>query len=493
MTTVTRQDFTRLSRNGGQIDLDRMPANLRETFRQNGISDADLRAIAGQDRVIRGEAEFGRLFDRLDGIDTDGRSGTIATTDRAGAATASGRVFEAVQREVEASRARTAREGGARFAGNSELQDVAQGRRTLELGARGDSVRLVQQALLDVGALPEDHGVTGHYDQATADAVRRFQRETGVGVDGNIGADTLSALSAAAPPAGQRIDRSAEYDRLYADGRLDVTMAVGFDEGRAHEGTERGILSGLRAQGYTALDPSRMSQAERDRYGLTADRYDPNARYFARTHHDDRLNRDVTTVVRMITPGTDGARARASFEQAMRQDEVVMYNGHARYGTGPDFDVNTSGRGNYVIDEHGNRRHETPPAGLRSAIRGRGTDLSSTSQRPDYQVLIFNGCNTEEYLHNLRNPGVSGRSMTDTDVIATQTGPRYMWTGDPAMRFLRGLTSREGNSSMFRDQARMEQSYLRRVGLDGEVAAGGHTFVESGFLGNAQNRRVSAP
>jgi hypothetical protein len=83
--------------------------------------------------------------------------------------------------------------------------------------------------------------------------------------------------------------------------------------------------------------------------------------------------------------------------------------------------------------------------------------------------------------------------MTDTDVIATQTGPRYMWTGDPAMRFLRGLTSREDNSSMFRDQARMEQAYLRRVGLDGEVAAGGHTFVESGFLGNTQNRRVTAP
>jgi peptidoglycan hydrolase-like protein with peptidoglycan-binding domain len=346
----------------------------------------------------------------------------------------------------------------------------------------------VQQALIDVGALPEDHGVTGTYDAATAAAVRRFQRDVGLGIDGRIGADTLSALASTAPPPGQRLERFAEYDRMFADGRLDVTIAVGFDEGSAHVGTEREILSGLRAQGYRVLDPSRMSTDERARYGLTADRYDPNARYFARTFQDPQSGRDVTAVVRFITPGTDGARARASFEQAMRQDEVVMYNGHARYGTGPDFDRMSSGAGNFVIDPHGNRSHHGPPAGLRDAIRGRSSDLASLRGRPDYQLLIMDGCSTEEYLHNMRNPSVFNRSMTDTDIISTQAQPRFMWTGQPALRFLSGLTARESNNSIFRDQATMEQAYLRRHGLEAEAVEAGHTFAESGFLGNSTNR-----
>ncbi len=485
--TLSRDDFTHLSRNGGYIDIDHMPRSLRDTFHDNGITDDELRGIAGQDHVIRGEAEFRQLFSRIDRLDGD-RDPARLTIETGGTRTASGRVFEAVRSDVETNRARAAREGGARFAGNAELGNVADGRATLQEGSRGDGVRLTQQALIDIGALPEDHGVTGVYDAATASAVRRFQRDAGLSIDGQIGADTYSALVSSAPPPGQKIERSAEYDRLYADGRLDVTMAVGFDEDGANAGTERSILSGLRAQGYTVLDPSRMSADDRTRYGLTADRYDPNARYFARTFQDPQTHRDVTAVVRLITPGTDGARARASFEQALRQDEVVMYNGHARYGTGPDFDAKTSGAGNFVIDEHGNRSHERPPAGLRDSIRGRGTDLTTLRQRPDYQLLVFDACSSEEYLHNLRNPSTFQRSMTDTDIITTQTQPRYMWTGQPALRFLSGLTGRESNNAMFRDQATMEQAYLRSHGLDSEADAAGHTFVDSGFLGNAANR-----
>lgn len=486
---MNREQLTLLGRNGGQLNVASMPAALRQTFRDHGISDADLRTIAGPDQVIRGEAELNRLFDRIDRLDTDGSSRSITTTDATGAPTPAGRVFEAVRVELEAARARAAREGGSRFTGNTELENVAAGRATLGLGARGDSVRILQQALLDVGALREDHGVTGTYDAATADAVRRFQRETGLGIDGSVGADTLSALASAAPPPGRQLTRSAEYDRLYADGRLDITMAVGFDEGGSNDQTERGILSGLRAQGYTPIDPSRMTDTERARYGFTAARpFDPNARYFAHTFHDDHSGRDITAVVRLITPGTDGARARASFQRAMEQDEVVMYNGHARYGTGPDFDTMSSGAGNFVVDPHGNRRHDAPPAGLRSALRGRESDLSTLASRPDYQLLIFDGCNTEEYLHNFRDATGTRRSMVDTDIIATQTGPRYMWTGEPAIRFLQGIEGRQSNNVMFADQARMETDYVRRRGYTSDLADAGRTFIDSGFLGNSANR-----
>ena len=57
-----------------------------------------------------------------------------------------------------------------------------------------------------------------------------------------------------------------------------------------------------------------MTADQRARYGLTPDRYDANARYFARTFRDPQSHRDVTAVVRFITPGSDGARARGIHE-----------------------------------------------------------------------------------------------------------------------------------------------------------------------------------
>jgi putative peptidoglycan binding protein len=489
---ITRQEFTNLSRNGGYVDVDRMSPDLRRTFHDNGITDDDLLRIAGQDRVIRGTDEFRCLFDRIDELDRDGSSRTIATRDRHGSPTTSGRVFEALRAEVEANRDRARREGGARFAGDRLLGRVYAGTATLHRGLEAcEGTRRVQQALLDLGALSPDHPANGAYDEDTRAAVMRFQREAGLVVDGLVGQETLSALASSAPSPGHRLERSAEYDRLYADGRLDVTIAVGFSEDGTHEDEARQILSGLRDQGFHVLNPGRMSVDERARCGLTPDRYDPNARYFARTFRDPRTHQDVTAVVRFITPGNDGARARASFEQALQQDEVVMYNGHARYGTGPDFDDIGSGRGNFVIDPHGNRSHETPPTGLRSSIRGRGSDLEQLSRRPDYQLLIFDACNTEEYLHNLRDPSVfSGRSMVNTDIITTAHESIRPFAS-PAVRFLQGLTCRESNNSMIAGQVEIERAQIRAWGSNpDDLRDAGHTFVESGFLGNADNRVV---
>jgi hypothetical protein len=491
MATVTRNQFVELSRGGGQIDVDRMPPALSASLAQEGVTDGDLRKIAGQDHVIRGEAEFQALFDRLDSIDRNGSASSIATTEADGRSTASGRVFEALKSAVETSRARALAEGGARFVGEPTLERVARGETALGAGSPKEAISRVQQALIDVGSLRPDHGVDGVYDSATMAAVRRFQRDAGVHIDGGVGRETLSALAAMAPPPGEKIDRSPEYDQLFRDGRVGITIAVGYDEDGAHSAAETEIPDQLVNSGYQEIDAGNPIQ--RYRYGLDDSRYDPNARYFAREFQDEASGRDVTAVVRFIHPGEEGdAAARASFLQAMRQDEVVMYNGHARYGTGPDFDPMRSVAGNVVIDPHGNRRHQAPPAGLRESIRGRPSDLGSITERPSYQLLVLNGCYTEEYLHNLRNPSLFQASMVDTDIIATQEGPRYGWSGEPALRFLEGLTRRESNDSMFASQAQKEQAYLRASNLEEEVEAAGHTFVESGFLGNAANRRMPA-
>ncbi|MCC7383647.1 MAG: peptidoglycan-binding protein [Deltaproteobacteria bacterium] len=494
MTSISRTDFTRrLSDRGGYLNIDRLTPQVRTSLRDAGVTDQDLRDIAGHDHVIRGEEEWNNLFRRLDRADHDGSSRSIALTDRAGSPTVAGRAFSALERTVTENRDRVAREGGRRFAGVPELDRTAQGRTVLNRGDTGEGVRRVQQALIDLGYANTANMTMGTYDAETTRAVRRFQRDAGVGIDGQVGRDTLAALAASAPPPGQALERRAEFDRLRADGRVDVTVALGFDEHGtgAHLDGEREVLSGLRSRGFRAVTNQQiraMDPADRRRLGLNDDRLDPNARYFIQ---DDGRGGQVDTVVRLIVPGSDGATARASFERAMQQDEVVIYSGHARYGTGPDFDHIDSGRGNFVIDGHGNRAHEQPPTGLRRAIGGeRRSDLRGLSQRPDYQLLVFNACSTEEYLNNLRNPGVFGRDMANTDIITTTMPTRLATNGRHVLGFLDGVMQQQSNNQMLGAQNRLEQDQLRRFGMDELVNDAAMTYSESGFLGNQGNRRV---
>ncbi len=60
------------------------------------------------------------------------------------------------------------------------------------LGSQGEEVTAIQQALKDRGLFTGD--VTGYYGTKTQTAVRRFQQQQGLSVDGIAGPQTLSAL-----------------------------------------------------------------------------------------------------------------------------------------------------------------------------------------------------------------------------------------------------------------------------------------------------------
>ena len=67
------------------------------------------------------------------------------------------------------------------------------GYRLLYWGCRGEAVRRLQQALLDAG-YTQVKKADGIYGQWTYDAVRAFQRDRGLSVDGIAGRDTQNAL-----------------------------------------------------------------------------------------------------------------------------------------------------------------------------------------------------------------------------------------------------------------------------------------------------------
>jgi hypothetical protein len=61
---VERREFTR-ALSVGPLELGRLSPEVRTVLRDSGVTDEDLRAIAGADHVIRGEDELGALYDRL--------------------------------------------------------------------------------------------------------------------------------------------------------------------------------------------------------------------------------------------------------------------------------------------------------------------------------------------------------------------------------------------------------------------------------------------
>ena len=64
-------------------------------------------------------------------------------------------------------------------------------------GTRGPSVKLLQQALESLGYSVGNTGVDGIYGPRTARAVKQFQQDAGITVDGDAGPETVKALGSA--------------------------------------------------------------------------------------------------------------------------------------------------------------------------------------------------------------------------------------------------------------------------------------------------------
>lgn len=83
---------------------------------------------------------------------------------------------------------------------------TAQGPRVLRRGDRSEETRNIQQYLKDLGYNIGDAGADGVFGSDTEAAVKQFQKDRGLAVDGAVGKNTYAALTKAtapAAPAGQ--------------------------------------------------------------------------------------------------------------------------------------------------------------------------------------------------------------------------------------------------------------------------------------------------
>ncbi len=310
-----------------------------------------------------------------------------------------------------------------RPAGSDGLDGVRSGNQVLSKGAQGPFVAEAQQLLVKNGHPLAPYGADGDFGGVTETAVKTFQRQNGLPESGRIDQATLVKLEAG---AAQSV-KYPEYDKLFADGVLRTTIGIGYDEGGWQKPEIKKMVEGLAAQGYESVDVSTMSDAEiRTRLGVDPATVDRESAYFVKTFQHN--GKDVRAVTRLITPDTPNAKQK--FAEATANDEVVLYGGHGRYGSGPDFDDKHSAAGNFRIGD---------PYESGKVTLGQN-DLSRTSMTKDYQLMFFRGCTTNLYLDDLRGKA-RGKNAENLDVIATNTVLYWDDTANDILAVTGGLTS----------------------------------------------------
>ncbi len=97
-----------------------------------------------------------------------------------------------------------------RFATNDRLRRAAENRPTLVAGETGESVRILQQALIDLGfplpiSIRKYGSPDGVFGDETKKKVREFQTKFKLTVDGRVGHQTMTKLDELLPSAGTPI------------------------------------------------------------------------------------------------------------------------------------------------------------------------------------------------------------------------------------------------------------------------------------------------
>jgi peptidoglycan hydrolase-like protein with peptidoglycan-binding domain len=307
------------------------------------------------------------------------------------------------------------------LAGDPVLDDVARGGSEIGKGAKGSSVEKLQTALEIAGYKLPRYGHDGDFGDETRAAVIKLQRDSGLPPTGKVDAQTLAALETRSAAKLQ----FPEYDELFKDGVLDTTIAVGYDEGDSHREQIKKVKDNLAGQGYTQLDVRTATPRQLQAHGIDPATVDKDVLYYVKSFKHE--GRDVNAVVKLITPGTPDAKAH--FAKAMASSEVVIYSGHGRVGSGPDFDDKHDPAGNFVIGKPYKRNY----------VDLGENDLKKTPMTNDYQMMFFDGCNTNLYLDDLRRVP-RNKDTSNLDIVGASTELPWSTSADDVGSFLDGIT-----------------------------------------------------
>jgi hypothetical protein len=212
--------------------------------------------------------------------------------------------------------------------------------------------------------------------------------------------------------AARRNAKYAEYDRLLKDGKLDVTIGVGYDETGADNYAWSQIQRSLLGQGF------RLDRVNEDGVHI----------YKQKVQIEGR---DIDVQVNAFH-GRNTEGPRDKFVEAMGSSEIVIYAGHARYGSGPDFDDKHDNSGNYFIDR--GYTSATKPKNLYEGANNSG--IRDTDKTKEYQMMLMFGCSTKHYEPAIRR---LLKGSKDLDLISTQQVAYWNDLPKGVDMFLKGL------------------------------------------------------
>jgi hypothetical protein len=166
-----------------------------------------------------------------------------------------------------------------------------------------------------------------------------------------------------------------------------------------------------------------------------------------------------------------GLNAKRAFLESLREDDITVYTGHGRWGTGPDFDGKSLFAGNLFInpdstvdvsddeeaEDYIHRVKKYTEAAKRDAKKARIVNVSYPNDAIHDHVWFFDGCNTDQYLIPLRRKGISalytdllgwgkiiGISKKDENISLLLSYIEQMQTRSGVRWFLEELNSANG-------------------------------------------------
>ncbi|HEY0106165.1 MAG TPA: DUF4157 domain-containing protein, partial [Rhizomicrobium sp.] len=243
-------------------------------------------------------------------------------------------------------------------------------------------------------------GAKAEYDKAIAEnaigpgfveLVARAQGALSLPVDGRLGPATRKALDNWQTGGPHGLD----YNRMLSDGKLDIGVAIGveflseFDD----------LAAMLEKHKF-----SRGTSGGNVMYTSAVDMPVPG----------DNTAATMKFAINVELISENSAHPKDSLESFLATKDIALYSGHARYGTGPDFDSKESPDQNFVIGLNSSL-HDKPGSGvtkgydphMNELLKGRKNDLEAMSKagRFDnnlYQVWMFNACSSDQYQDEIR-------------------------------------------------------------------------------------------
>ena len=198
------------------------------------------------------------------------------------------------------------------------LRDVASGKKEIAKNAKGTDVGKMQEALQTAGYKLPKYGADGKFGDETVKALKKFQTDHCLKDTGRLDKQTMEQLSIAST-------KFPEYGKLFADGKLNTTIGVGFDEGDSHKDQTKDVIAGLSKRGYTELDPNTAATDKAMGERFKAAGIDPADRQGGR---GSVLHQDLQTRRKRRHLGGEADHAgHAAGERQVRQ-------GHGRVGDG---------------------------------------------------------------------------------------------------------------------------------------------------------------